>query len=349
MVLTRIIGTDIVRMLDKPYVDFRWLFLGLIGLAIFSVTYCFGMVTSETGESILNTLATVQAAIFAIVFSMVILGVQLSASTYSPRLASTFKSDPAYRWTVGIFGVSIGLSIAGRFITDLVSDASFMGVVIFVAMFTMGAFWTLYDFVGDMLEKTTPEGILQEIEDGMTTESMVEDAYAASEDSSNRGPFLTLVNVILSTISERDRDAASQGLSILSDRVCELLEDTSEEEFGEDEPLDESLEDLCVDRMPNIAEEAVDEDLTSTGIEVTEVSKNIGEEAAEQDLDRVIEHVVLGLSKLVNELGYERKEERVRAKSMDHASDVLKELLIMRFGWEQLEAVVYLDGLQRRQ
>ena len=64
---------------------------------------CFGQNIGANGDRILTTLASTQAAIFAIVFSIVILGVQLSASRYSPRLVSLFRNNSAYKFIIGLF------------------------------------------------------------------------------------------------------------------------------------------------------------------------------------------------------------------------------------------------------
>lgn len=311
-------------MKDTPLYHYRWPILGCLAVFILFISFCMDYVLSTSGNSILTTLAIIQASIFAIAFSVVILGVRLSATRYSPRLASTFRNDPAYRWTVGIFGVSIGLNIAGLYFIGNVDPWPLTVLTTISGLGAIGAFWTLYDFVNQTLEKTTPEGILSEIEKDLTPASIIEDAHASADDPRERDPFLVLISVIHSTISEQDRVSTFLGLVILRERIADLLENAPTEEFDENSPVDESLENVCVDQLPDLIEDAVEEDLTQSAIEVTETAEAIGEAAIENDVGRVIEHVIRGQSQVIDSLGFETSDERLRKEVMDKASDVLK-------------------------
>jgi hypothetical protein len=310
-------------MTNKRTTAIVWLLITFMVIVFSALAHQFGY-ESIADRSILSTLARIQAAIFAIVFSVVILGVRLSATRYSPRLASTFSSDPVYRWTVGIFAFSIGFDIAVLYFFNIVKGQYLTVLVIVAGGLTAGAFWALYDFVNKTLEKTTPEGILTQIEENLTPESIVESAHDSAEDPANRDPFLVLISVIQSTIDEGDRVSASIGLNILGSKVSGLLDFASDNEFDEDAPVDMSLENVCVDQLPDIAEEAVEEELTQTAIEVTDTAETIGQTATEQEIDRVLEHVLRGQSHLVNNLGYEQDTERIRYEAMDTSSDLLK-------------------------
>jgi hypothetical protein len=296
---------------------FRWALIGGGVIVLSLLGYCLGYTIDGTGQSILNTLARAQAAIFAIVFSVVILGVRLSATRYSPRLATAFRSDPAYKQTVGIFAVSIGFDIAVLYLFNTVTDFHRTILILLSGGLAIGAFWKLYDFVNETLEKTTPEGILNQIRENLTPETIIEDAYDSAQDATNRDPFLVLISVIRSTIEEADRVSASIGLEILGDRISELLRTAPEDEFEEGTPVDESLENVCVDNLPTIAEEAIEEDITQIATEVTETAETIGETAIEEELERPLELVVRGQTDLIDNIGYEANEERVRTEVID--------------------------------
>lgn len=311
--------------MDREINRFRWaLIASLLTIAVL-LAYCFDFTVGGTEESILNTLARAQAAIFAIVFSVLILGVRLSASRYSPRLVSTFRSDFGYVMTVGVFGVSIGFDVTMLFILDVLSQFQ-LTILLFTALgLAVGAFWTMWDFVNDTLEKTTPEGILTYIEGNLSPSAMMEAARSSAEDPTERGPFLVLVKVILSTISEKDRSSADLGLDILGDRTSALISNAPDEELEEDSPVDQSIEELCVEQLPNIAQEAVNEGLTQTAEKATETAETIGETGINVEQDNIVIHVVRGLSELINDFGYERNMERVRNKAIDKSSNILKE------------------------
>lgn len=302
----------------------RWAFLALLLIGFSIVAYCLEYTIPGTEESILNTLARVQAAIFAIVFSVLILGVRLSASRYSPRLASAFSSDPAYKYTVGIFGLSIGSNVGLLYLLELLPEFLQTILVVAALLFAIGAFWTMYDFVNDTLYSTTPEGILERLDEGLTTESIVAEAHNADGSPTNPDPFLRILSVIRSTIKDNDLPSASAGISILGDKICDLIEAVPQEEFEEQSPVDNSLENVCVNQLPGLTEEAVDEELTETAREVVNTSETIGDSAIEEELDQIFEHVVRGLSRLLVILNYDRISERVRYDAMDRSKDLLQ-------------------------
>ena len=308
---------DLLGIAEGNVSRFRWALIGSGMIVLSLLGYCLGYTVDGTGQSILNTLARAQAAIFAIVFSVVILGVRLSATRYSPRLATAFRSDPAYKQTVGIFVVSIGFDIAVLYVFNVVTDFHRTILILFSSGLAIGAFWKLYDFVNDTLERTTPEGILNQIRENLTPEVIIEDAYDASENATNRDPFLVLISVIRSTIEEADRVSASIGLEILGDKISDLLRTASEDEFEENTPVDKSLENVCVDNLPTVAEEAIEEDITQIATEVTETAETIGNTAIEEELERPLELVVKGQTDLIDNIGYEANEERVRTEVID--------------------------------
>ncbi len=306
--------------MDTDLIKRRLFPIGILSAAASASLYCLEYQVTEQVVSILNTLARVQAAIFAIVFSVIILGVQLSASRYSPRLASEFHKDSGYRWTVGVFAASIGFSIIAVFAVPLFSESTI--VILPVVGIGLGilSFWTLWDFVNDTLEKTTPEGILRTIDANLTPTAIVDQAHESANDSLQRDPFLTLVSVIRSILEEGDRVVATQGLSIIEDRVANLFEETPNEEFEEGEPVDESVEHLFTSQVPTLLEESLDEGLTEIAIKVTDVVENIGDSSIDEQLERPHEHLLRGHIELIDQV----ENERVRDKVIDVSRSLLK-------------------------
>lgn len=303
----------------------RWILLALLLMGFSIFAYCLEYTIPGTEASILNTLARVQAAIFAIVFSVLILGVRLSASRYSPRLASAFSSDPAYKWAVGIFGLSIGFDISLLYLLNVFPRYLQSILVMAAFLFAIGAFWNMYEFVNNTLYSTTPEGILERLSEILTTESIISEAHDADGSPTDPDPFLKLLSVIRSTIEDNDSPSASAGLSILGDTICDLMEAAPKEEFEEQSPVDKSLKNVCVNHLPGLAEDAVYEELTETSREVVNTSETVGKSAIEEELDRILEHIIQGLSRLLVILNYDHISERVRYHAMDKSKDLLKE------------------------
>lgn len=301
---------------------------GLLALAIVGSLILFKIWQFTPGQSessILTTLAAVQATIFAIVFSVVILGVSLSTSRYSPRLADLFKSDPDYKWTVYLLGVSIGISILGLFIYPSINVSERRFLLFFSAMLAVGGFIVLFLFVSKTLYKTTPEGILTRIRDELSPEEIIQKAHDADQEPTNADPFLVLVSVIESTISDLDSRGATLGLDILENRVIELLKFSSPDTFEGNTPVDQSLESLCVDRIPNIEHTAAEHDLPDIAMTAAGSAKAIGEVAVQESFGNVFEHVVRGQSTVIDGLGFEPRDERIRGEVIDVCKDLLKD------------------------
>jgi len=291
--------------------------IGLVGIAVYSTH----TPNQEAARSILSTLARVQAGIFAIVFSIVILGVRLSASRYSPRLAKSFSSDSTYRVTVGIFAFSIAIDILGLYIAGVVSDTTLRVVLASSGVLAGGSFVSLYGFVNQILERTTPEGIFSHIKDDLTPKSMLEEADLSAGNPAHPDPFQTLTSVINSTIEDHDRASSALGLSILGDRVAALID--YDGVTKDDTPVDQTIEYVCEDQIPRILEHAVDEDLNETAIESTETSETIGEAAIRQKSDLAVEHAVRGQAGLIDTLPYEASVERVRTAVIDISQELV--------------------------
>jgi hypothetical protein len=153
---------------------------------------------------------------------VVILGVQLSTSQYSPRLPDLFRSDTIYLRTVGVFAVSIGFSFLGLFAYGYV-DGFWIELWVYLSgLLAIVAFVSLFDFVDRTLEQSTPEGILDRLEDDLTASQIIDQAEASSDDHREPDPFLVVLSVINSQINERDAAAVYLGLDIISRRVNEV-------------------------------------------------------------------------------------------------------------------------------
>lgn len=311
-------------MSDRETALFRWGLIAIVVAVAGTVTCATGFTVSGTAESILNTLARAQAAVFAIVFSVLILGIRLSASRYSPRLVSTFSSDSSYIQTVGIFGVSIGFDVLLLFIVDVVSALQRTVLLMVSVGLATGAFWTMWSFVNETLESTTPEGIIERLNVVMSSEAIIEESHDADGEPTQADPFLKLLSVISSFIEDGDTPSATAGFKILGNKISTLLEEAAPTEFDEDSPVEKSLKKVCVNRIPGLAEEAVNHETAQAAQEAIDASKTIGLASIEESIDQILAHVVRGLSRLSILLGYNNIAESVRFDALDTGKDLLK-------------------------
>jgi len=314
---------------------------------------------SGNGQQVLSTLASIQAAIFAIVFSVVILGIQLSTSRYSTRLADLFRTDGVYKQTVGIFAASLGVDVAALLAFNHVSLYTLRFALSAAVGLAIASFFLLYFFVDRTLEQTTPEGIIKRVKQELTPDQVIADAEAADNDPSETDPFLVPVSIIRSAISDRDVPAATRGLNVIDNQVEQLLKQVTPDQVEEDIPVGDSLEELCTNRLPSAGEKTVNEDLEEAGSETVDTLSSIGSNAVKQSHEPVAVHSSQGLGKLVSNVNFETTGESVRKDAIDKSGEMLKEAAeaglwdtagtgTRILGWRAAQSVVLRGPTERR-
>jgi len=314
---------------------------------------------SGNGQQVLSTLASIQAAVFAIVFSVVILGIQLSTSRYSTRLADLFRSDGAYKKTVGVFAASLAADIIGLLAFTHVSRFTLRLLTSVALGLASASFALLYFFVDRTLEQTTPEGIIKRVKQELTPSQIIADAEAADNDPSETDPFLVPVSIVRSAIDDRDVPAATRALNVIDNQVEELLKQVSTDQVEDDTPVGDSLEELCTNRLPSAGEKSVDEDLEEAGSEAVDTLSSIGNNSVEQELEPVAIHSSQGLGKLISNVDFSTTGENIRKEAVDDSGEVLKEAAEAELwdtagtgtrilGWRAAQSVVRRGATKRR-
>lgn len=346
-------------MTDDGSTRTGWILTGVLVAVASIAAYCLNYSIGNASSNILTTLVIAQTSIFAIVFSILVFGIRFSASRYSPRIATEFTADKSYRWTVGVFAGSIGYDILLLYLVDAISNLHFTILTIVAGGLAAVAFWKLYNFVNETLEKTTPEGILRQLRENLTPNNILEEAEESAHEPTNRDPFIILISVIRSAVEQADRVSASMGLDILEEAISDLLSVSPEEEFQEGTAVDQSLENVFVDNLPAIVDESLDEDVTQIAIESTEAAKGVGETAIEAELDRPLELVIRGQTDLIDRIGYSSEEEGVRIEAIDVSRGLVRDAADARLfnssaigtrllGWISAASIMNRNPDQRR-
>lgn len=297
----------------------RWTVIIVLPLFIISTALaaCFDQSIGTNGTQILTVLATTQAAIFAIVFSIIILGIQLSASGYSPRLVNLFRENTAYRFTTALFGPSIGVDILGLYLFAEQDSFVYETYLCGAGTLAVGSLAILYLFVDRTLYQSTPEGILSHIKDQLSPEWTTQQARQSQGDPIERDPYQLLVSVIDSAVEDRDSPTVSQGLDVISQRVVDLLEYTHPESTDPESAVGGSLEDLCTNRLPALVEHTTENSQEMDARKVIECLDSIGKGGINKEHEYVIGYSSQGLSRPVESLGYSELEDRVRMNIID--------------------------------
>lgn len=146
----------------------------------------------STTRSFLGTLVTVQGSVLAIVFSVTLVAVQLTASRYSSRFATLYVRSPTFKFTFGVFAASIGLSLILLFNTTLAGTRLYRAGLYGTGGFLLAVAASLYWFVRRLTYLSTPEGLLELFEQDLTTEKYFEEAQRSLAEEKKPHPLRPL-------------------------------------------------------------------------------------------------------------------------------------------------------------
>lgn len=198
--------------------------------ALLSLLLWFGF-SEENTRSFLSTLATAQAGVLAIVFSVTVLGIQLIAQRYSPRMINLFTDAPIFRYTFVVFVFSIAFDLL--LLYNIPSSASaFTAGVYFAGGLAIVAVASLYVFIREILERSTPDGILKAFAADLQPDKYYTQVENTIEDDVGTvHPLQPLYSLIMSAISSNEWTTAERGIQrfeFIAKRTISELSETSD-------------------------------------------------------------------------------------------------------------------------
>ena len=256
----------------------------------------------------LSALVQSQAAIVAIVITLTLIAVQLTASVYSPRVIRIFRNNPDMWILLGCYGVSIfyGLFVLklvegteGEFVSQsviwslgpfpisfefCVSMAYWLGVFTFVALF-------LYMWYIISLLKS--ENIIKRLAIEITKDKILEYIKLAKtsggvEKRLVADPIQPIVDIIHGSIMKYDLETTRVGLKTVTDRVLEIICPDEEEKISRH---------FC-DHLTRVGRLAISREDAESTLEVIENLENFGTSTAEKGLETATVYAVWALRKV---------------------------------------------------
>jgi hypothetical protein len=227
----------------------------------------------------LSALVQSQAAIVAIVITLTLIAVQLTASAYSPRVIDIFKKNPDMWLLLGCYGFSIFygfivlklvVGAEGEFVSQsaiwslgsvtisfesCVSMAYWLGVFTFVALFPY-----MWNIIGLLKSETIIKRLAIEI----TREDILKE----------KAPLQPIVDIIHGSIMKYDLETTRVGLKAVTDQVIKIIDSDAGKEI--------SMR-FCghLERVGRLAISREDEHST---VEVIKNLENFGKSPAERGL-----------------------------------------------------------------
>jgi hypothetical protein len=262
-------------------------FLLLLAIFVGAVIFAkFNLFHTDAGSAryMLSALVQTQAAIVAIVITLTLIAVQLTASAYSPRVIDIFKKNPDMWILLGFYGASIfygfivlklvegaeGEAVSQIAIWSLgrvsVSLESYVSLAYWLGAFT---FVALFPYMLNIISLLKSENIINRLAIEITKGKILN----LKED-----PIQPIMDIIHGSIMKYDIETARVGLRAVTKRVLEI--DFVKEDY---ENMEKISHRFCFPliRAGRLAVSREDEELT---LEVIESLEDFGVSIAEKEL-----------------------------------------------------------------
>ena len=265
---------------------FLWTLLALIVYGVF--TYFDLLHTDpDSARYMLSALVQSQAAIVAIVITLSLVAVQLTASTYSPRVIRIFRNNPDMWILLIMYGFSIfyGLLMlkmipgANDPSQIMILDSSLESDIASVYALGISTFAILCLYMWNIMGLLTSENIINRL-----TVEITKDNLLNTEDD----PIQPVMDIVHGSIMKYDLETTRVGLKAVTDQVIKIIAPDDEEEISER---------FCAQltRVGRLAASREDEESI---IEVAKNFENFGKSTAKKGLESAAERAAWSLDKV---------------------------------------------------
>jgi hypothetical protein len=191
---------------------------------------------ADSARYLLSAMVQAQAAIIAIVITLTLIAVQLTASAYSPRVIRVFRNNPDMWLLLGFYGISMlyGLvvlkmvvGVAGEIVSQDVfwvlgyvpmSFECCVSVAYWLGAFTLVA---LFPYMLNIIGLLKPENIIKRLAIEITNDKILK---------SEEDLIQPIMDMIYGSVRKYDLETARVGLKIITDRMIRIIDLGCEEE-----------------------------------------------------------------------------------------------------------------------
>jgi peroxiredoxin len=232
---------------------------------------------ADSARYMLSALVQSQAAIVAIVITLTLIAVQLTASAYSPRVIDIFKKNPDMWILLGCYGVSIfygfivlklvegveGENVSQSAIWSLgsvsISFESCVSLAYWLGAFT---FVALFPYMLDVINLLKPESIIKRLAIKITKDKIL---------NPKEDPIQPIVDIIHGSIMKYDLETTRGGLKTVTDQVLKIISRADEEKISKH---------FC-NHLTRVSRLAISREDVESTVEVIENLKLFGRSTAE--------------------------------------------------------------------
>ena len=290
------------------------IFVGAILFAKFNLFHT----DANSARYMLSAMVQSQAAIVAIVITLTLIAVQLTASAYSPRVIDIFKKNPDMWILLGCYGVSIfyGFIVLklvegaeGEFVSQSaiwslgrfsISFESCVSLAYWLGAFT---FVALFPYMLNVILLLKPENIINRLATEITRDKII---------NSKEDPIQPIMDIIHGSIMKYDLETTRVGLKRATEQVTKIIDPDSEKMISirfcrpltrvgrlaisrEDE---ESTVEVYIENLENFAKSTAERGLEhATQLAAVSLGE-VGTAAAEKELGGVTWRTTLSLGEV---------------------------------------------------
>jgi len=252
----------------------------------------------------LSALVQSQAAIVAIVITLTLIAVQLTASAYSPRVIDIFKKNPDMWILLSCYGVSIfygfiALKLVEGEEGEVVSQSAIwtLGSVTISFEFCVSlAYWlgaftfvVLFPYTLNIVRLLKPESIIKRLAIEITKDKIL---------NMEEDPIQPIMDIVHGSIMKYDFETTRVGLKAVNDQVIKVIDSEGEKEISE--RFCEHLE-----RVAKLAVSKMDEEST---IKVIANLYDFGESTTEKEFEMATNEVIHHIG-LIGEIALKKRLE----------------------------------------
>ncbi|MXR43187.1 DUF2254 domain-containing protein [Halobaculum sp. WSA2] len=194
-------------------------------------------VQTENIRALLTTLATAEASVLAIVFSVTVVALQLVVTRYSARLTSLFIKEPLFRTTFALFVGAIAFNLLVVYLLPI-QNSRLLNAAVGIA-FALAAVSTfaLYQFIQLMIQRSSPDDLISVLVERELAPDEYLPATATEFTEIEVHPIRPLYRTIARAIELGEYQTAEQGIdglrTVLTRTFAYLESEYSEEDAAQ--------------------------------------------------------------------------------------------------------------------
>lgn len=302
---------------------------------------------ADSARYMLSAMVQAQAAIVAIVITLTLIAVQLTASAYSPRVIRVFKNNPDMWLLLCFYGLSMlyGLIVL-KMVEGVAGEVVSQDVFWFLGFVFMSfercvslAYWfgvftlvALFPYMRNTIDLLKPENIINRLALEITKDNIL---------NSEKYPIQPIMDIIHGSVMKYDIATTRIGLKAVTNRVIEIIDSDSQEEIS-----------TCfcdhLERVSTLTVNKMDEESTAEAIKNLD---NFGKLTAEREFESAASGAAWSLGfvgKIAAERGFERETNQV-AQSLENIGETAaeKKLEVATFQAVLFLGIIVADAAER--